>query len=53
MCWEEDPELRPSFGQLVDVFTTLLESTQVGRGKGREGEREGGGERERERERDR
>ena len=29
MCWEEDPELRPSFTQLVDVFTTLLESSQV------------------------
>ena len=29
MCWEEDPELRPSFCQLVNVFTTLLESTQV------------------------
>ena len=29
MCWEEDPEIRPSFAQLVDVFTTLLESTQV------------------------
>ena len=46
MCWEEDPELRPSFGQLVDVFTTLLESTQVGRGEGREGGREREGERE-------
>ena len=29
MCWEEDPELRPSFGQLVNVFSTLLESAQV------------------------
>ena len=29
MCWEEDPELRPSFAQLVDVFSTLLDSTKV------------------------